>query len=365
MQDLHEEFLDEGVPQMVRTKNSGVGSEDEDDMRSTITKREDKYLKRRLKNERNYKDLNKSLANLALKRENRSTSSDNNTLLYNSQNQTQTDKSHNFEFQPPFCSPAHGPKNFSATTNHTNVHPYISSGFQSKNLSGFSQYSPQKLSPRSQYSPQREKPAYKMEVKPCEPEFAKVKNVTPKRNYYQNSRRTNSPHERNDLPVIQGAVQVKEYRGLQDPWLNSKITFFPGNMEKLEQLSELLTEENSNDITPRMANESRTVSFKDLMDIKDRKPVLDSKLPSKIDLSEKLSTRETDDACTVQDKMSILGEEIGQVRFRDDSISGSVGGFIVKSRPQEEEKFEQVEKSTLDVWKKDLLQVRNYSIKNR
>jgi len=320
-----------------------------DETPSPTDKGKDKYLKRRQKNEKNYKDLNKSLANLALKRViNRSSSSDTNSWL-SGQLQAHAEKSHNFEFQPYFLTPTLQIKNSLATTNHSNAGiggSNSSYGSLAKTyLNSPLQISPQRTITRSHHSPARPTSPFQPSIYRLEQE-SKMKGGS--RDCSQGPvSSANSIYS--DLKIED--IARKNKNKSEKSWLDSNVKFFPGNLEKINssephreirhkaptrlnrgQGSNLKASNLISFHHERSTDSIETaLSYKDVKGMKDKSNVLDSRLPSKIDLHEKSSPKNETES----------------------------QGFRGTAKAQEEQSFEPIEKKTLDGWKTEILKIKS------
>ena len=357
-----------------------------DETPSPTDKGKDKYVKRRQKNEKNYKDLNKSLANLALKRViNRSSSSDTNSWL-SGQLQAHAEKSYNFEFQPYFFSPTLQIKNSLATTNHSNAGI---GGSNSSYCSLAKTYlnSPAQISPRktdkkitrSHHSPARP-------TSPFQPSIYRLEQES-KMNKTQGQSRDHSQGPVSSSNSIYGDLKIEDIQARyknksEKSWLDSNVKFFPGNLDKVE-LEQNRSEPQRHKVPNRLGRENIKVSnlinnfhhdrstdsietalsYKDGKGMRDKSQVLDSKLPSKIDLHEKSSPSVRDEYFPSHERVQTLPNgynSSGKKRFGgEDTINRRKEERSPNRKVQEEQSFEPIEKKTLDGWKSDILKIKS------
>ena len=352
---------------------------DDDDPSSPSSKKEEKYLRRKLKNEKNYKDLNKSLANLALKRVNRSSSSDVHTYLYNSQPQSQIERSYNFEFQPSLQTPT-GIKNIIFPNNQ--FHSGLNISYASY-ANASQQNSPEKPEVASPYSrvcsPGVRKPQHNYN-----PYRSEQVLLTPSNKHSKIDWRSPSPIKSTDRMRVTEckddlSTKRKEY---QKPSSNNNTKFITSvNAEKSifshqgerrgfgDKNYHNRTESNNQSCNRILSSCSieranvapdTSLSFQGFTGIKDKKQVLDSRLPSKADLSDNQSVKGLD----WRDKTIVLNN-INHGRFGDENLSvvrsrETRGAKSRKSPSKSKDKRSSIENQDVEALKQEILQVQVY-----
>jgi len=355
-----------------------------DETPSPTDKGKDKYIKRRQKNEKNYKDLNKSLANLALKRViNRSSSSDTNSWL-SGQLQAHAEKSYNFEFQPYFFSPTLQIKNSLATTNHSNAGI---GGSNSSYCSLAKTYlnSPAQISPRktekkitrSHHSPARPTSPFQPSIYRLEQESKMNKTQGVSRDHSQGpASSSNSIYC--DLKIEDIAARYKNKS--EKSWLDSNVKFFPGNLDKVD-FDQQRSEPQRHKAPSRLNRDNVKVSkllnfhheksadsietalsYKDVKGMRDKSHVLDSKLPSKVDLHEKSPPKDSHEVLSSHERVQTLQNgynSSGKKRFGGEDTINRRKEASATRKVQEEQSFEPIEKKTLDGWKSEILKIKS------